>query len=77
MPFQFTKIISDIMVTVDIGTGEGEWASKIAVEYDYAEVKGYDLIQDRFDELKNRTFYIQDLWDIDLPPGTCDLVHSR
>jgi SAM-dependent methyltransferase len=67
------------MVTVDIGTGDGQWAAEIAMDYAHAKVKGYDLspIKSRFEEPENCIFHLGDLWDIDLDPGSCDFVHSR
>lgn len=64
---------------LDIGTGTGEWAIRMAETYPQCEVVGIDIaaIAETNSVPMNVFFEIEDAEDWDRPPDVYDLIHLR
>lgn len=64
---------------LDVGTGTGEWAMRMAESYPECEVVGTDIaaIADTQRVPVNLFFEVEDAEDWDRPPNFYDLVHFR
>lgn len=64
---------------LDIGTGTGEWAIRMAEQYPQCEVVGTDIaaIAETSRVPMNAFFEIEDAEDWDRPADTYDLIHFR